>query len=498
MRRIGVLGACGIVLLVLFLASLVPVFAVSVYDRMYCDDYDYSVLTHSAVLNDGTIPGVFSAAVETVRQTYETWQGTYSAAFLFSLQPAIWGQRFYAFTPIILIGTLVCGLGFFCYAVFVHLLRLNRRAWLAVWMLASILCVQFPRDAVEGFFWFNGGMFYTFFFGLLLFWLGLAISTATRTDLSKAKILLRSVVLALLSILIAGGNYPTALLLGILLVTFVLWSAVKQRRMLPTMLAALAVYGVGFYFSIVAPGNDVRQALLERQTPMFAVFSALKGTPVRLVGQLLRYLGIPAILLLVWTPLCVILLRGNEWKFRFPLVVPVVSWLILAAMFTPSYFAMGNAGSYRLWNLVMFAFYLLLMLNVYYMVGWWKRRFPNGYDKALAFLLRFKRLAPICLIVVVSLSLVFSGVGPSLGIERESATGVRAAQALANGSARAYAEAFDRQAEKIESAAGGSVSVEGIPEPGAPIPDGDLTRYIPISYEPSRWFDRNLKLADSD
>lgn len=497
-RKIGILGVCGIVLLAVFLLSLIPIGLVSEYDRMFSDDYDYSVLTRRAVSEGGGVSGVCSAAVETVRQTYDTWQGTYSAVFLFSLQPAIWRQGWYAVTPLILIGTLVFGLGWFCYAVCVDLLRMDRRAWLAVWMVASILCVQFPRDASEGFFWYNGGMFYTFFFGLLLLWLGLAIGTAVKRNIGRARFILRSVFLVLLSFLLAGGNYPTALLFGILLTVFTAWSALRYRRMLPTLLVALIVFGIGFYFNIVAPGNSVRQALLERQTPITAVLSAIAGTPVRLLGQFLRHPGILAILLLVWSPLCLVLLNGSERRFRFPLPVAILSFLLLAAMFTPSYYAMGNAGSYRLWNIVMFAFYLLLMINLYYAAGWWKRRFPAGFSKALSFLQKRKRIAPAYLLLVVALSICLSGVGLSLGIERESATSVRAAQALENDGARRYAEAFDRQAAAIEATTGGEAVVKPIPEPGALLPDGDLTRYIPISYEPSRWFDRELKLEKSE
>jgi hypothetical protein len=101
-------------------------------------------------------------------------------------------------------------------------------------------------------------------------------------------------------------------------------------------------------------------------------------------------------------------------------------------------------------------------------------------------------------LLVVSLSLTLSGVGPSLGIERESPTSVRAIEALADGSAKAYAEAFDRQVEAIEQATGGVASVSPIPEPDALLPDGDLTRYIPISYEPSRWFDRELQCKTAE
>ena len=492
-QRTSILGICVIVLVVLFLASLVPICLVSAYDRMCFDDYDYSVLTRDSVRNDGSVFGLLSAAGQVVRETYETWQGTYSAVFLFSLQPAICGQGWYAVTPWILICTLVLGLGYVTYAVIVVALRQNPRVWQIVWMFSAMLCVQFPRDPAEGFFWYNGGMFYTFFFGLLLIWLGLVVDLANREPQGHSKAMLRSAALLLLSEIIAGGDYPTALLLGILLLVFLLWSARKRKALLPVLILSLVIFGAGFAVSILAPGNSVRQALLEQQTPVHAVISAMSGTPVRLLGQLLRHPGILALLLLVWVPLCVVLVQRINYRFRLPLLVPVASFLMLAAMFTPSYYAMGNAGSYRLWNIVMFAFYLLLMLNIFYFAGWWKRRFPASFLKAFAFLQRYKKFAPTYLLLTMCLSLALSGVGPSLGIKRESPTSIRAVETLRNGSAKAYAEAFDRQAEAIEQSQGGESLVSSIPEPDSILPDGDLTRYIPVSYEPSRWFDRDLQ-----
>ena len=494
LRKLGILQACGWVLLLLFLLSLIPIFCIGVFDRMCCDDYDFSVLTREAIREQGTVGGLLHAAGQTVQTIYETWQGTYGAVFLFSLQPAIWGQSWYALTPMILIGTLVLGLGVFLRAVCEDVLRLKKHAWGSVWMLSALLCVQFPRDASEGFFWYNGGMFYTFFFGLLCLWLGLAARLLFRERKSRVGAWLRGILLVLLSGMIAGGNYPTALLLGMLFAGFLLWSALRNRKALPALLLSLAVFGVGFYFNITAPGNSVRQALLEQQTPLNAILGAITGTPVRMFGQLLRHPGAAALLLLAWAPLSLALVEHQERPFRFPLLVPLASWLVLAAMFTPSYYAMGNAGSYRLWNIVIFACYLLLLFNVFYFAGWWKRRWPTSFSNALAFLKKRKRIAPLYLLVVVVFSVLLSGAGPSFGIERESATSVRAMQALQGGRTRAYAEAFDRQAEAIEYAAGGDATVRPIPEPDALIPDGDLADYIPKNYDPSRWFDHNLNL----
>ena len=495
-KRSDILKTCGWVLLALLFLSLIPIFTVGSYDRMYSDDYDYSVKTRTAWVQEENLGAVLQAAVDTVEETYDTWQGTYSAAFLFSLQPAVLSQNWYALTPILLIAALIAGIGVFSYSVCKWALKQDRRVWLIGWMVASLLCIQFPRDASEGFFWYNAGMYYTFFFGLLLVWLGIAIKLYA-CNMRRGQQLRYLLALVLIDAFIAGGNYVTALLLGICVVSLMIWSVMHRRDLIAASLLLGIVYAAAFYVNAAAPGNDVRQALLTQLTPLEAITSAISGTPIRLLGQLLRHPGILSILLLVWAPLCLVFVRNAEQRFRFPLLTAIGSFLLFSAMFTPAYYAMSNAGPYRLWNIIFFLFYLLLMANLYYLAGWGKRKFPNAYQKTLAFFDRGKRFAPAYLLVVVCASVMLSGVGPSLGIQRESPTSVQAAEALLDGSAKAYAEAFDAQVAQIAGSEQELITVNPIPAPDAILPDGDITRYLAISREPSHWFGRELTAAQN-
>lgn len=493
-KRSEILKTCGWVLLALFMLSLIPIFSVGSYDRMYSDDYDYSVKTRNAWVQEKNLGAVLDAAVDTVEETYETWQGTYSAAFLFSLQPAVLSQSWYALTPILLVAALIAGIGVLSYSICKWVVKQNRRVWLLSWMIASLLCIQFPRDASEGFFWYNAGMYYTFFFSLFLLWLGIAIQLYSN-HMRRGQQLRYLLALLLLDVFIAGGNYVTALLLGIGVISLLINSLLHRKDLIAPSLLMVAVYVGAFCVNAAAPGNDVRQSLLQQMTPVEAIVQSLLGAPIRLLGQLLRHPGIVSLLLLVWAPLCIVFVRNAEARFRLPLLPIIGSFLLLAAMFTPSYYAMSNAGPYRLWNIVFFLFYLLLMANLYYLAGWGKRRFPNAYQKTLAFLERGKRFAPVYLLIVVCASVMLSGVGPSLGIQRESPTSVLAAEALLDGSAKTYAEAFDAQVAQIAASDQEPITVNPIPAPDAILPDGDITRYLAISNEPSRWFERELTAA---
>lgn len=494
-NRIGILRICAALLVALVVCSLIPVFALGQYDRMAFDDYDYSKYTRGVVAKGGSLGEVLSAAADTVALNYNSWQGTYSATFLFSLQPGIISPGLYAITPMIQIGFLIAGFGVFLHSICRTLLNMRRSVWIIIWMIATLLCVQFPREAKEGFYWFNSAIFYTFFFSLMLLWIGVALHFSAQRERKGWQLWVRGLLLALFAAIIAGANYPTAMIFGVILVGWVVWSAWKERKLLPVTIVWLVLFAAGFLVNLLAPGNAVRQAELEKMKPVQAVIAAILGTPIRMVSQFFRHRGVVGIFALVWAPFCIVLLRDNRQKFRLPLLVPIASWLILAALFTPPYYATGFSGPYRLWNIVIFTFYLLLMGNIYYFLGWWKRRVPNQYTEVLNLILRFRKLAPYYLAVVVCASVLVSGVGPSIGVERESPTTMRAIRALKDGRSRAFAAAFDEQAQAVFDANQDTVEVPAISEPDSLLPDADLTLYIGKRDELNTWYGKQLVIA---
>ena len=80
-------------ILIIFCAITVvllsPIIKASHYARPVNDDFSFSYLTHQALIDHTNI---LAEALREVQQIYFSWQGTYSAIFLFSLQPGIFGN----------------------------------------------------------------------------------------------------------------------------------------------------------------------------------------------------------------------------------------------------------------------------------------------------------------------------------------------------------------------------------------------------------------------
>lgn len=90
---------CSIAVLTVLLT---PMVIIGFYDHPSYDDFGYAALTVKAYREHSSI---IAAALKQIKFSYYAWQGTYSAIFLFSLHPAIFGEAFYCLTaPILLIS----------------------------------------------------------------------------------------------------------------------------------------------------------------------------------------------------------------------------------------------------------------------------------------------------------------------------------------------------------------------------------------------------------
>ena len=193
----------------LYLISLIPIFLFSSYCHPLADDFTYGLLVHRAVVSGGGIPEILSAAAETVRDYYFTWQGTFSAIFLFALQPGAFSESAYFLTPFIIIGCL--SLSTFVLMHFVYCRLLGGKSSQAVILsaLTLLLSVQMVTNQAQAFYWFNGASYYAVFYSFsLLFFAGIG---TLLLDAGKKVHPVLTGCCALLAVLIGGGNYSTAL-----------------------------------------------------------------------------------------------------------------------------------------------------------------------------------------------------------------------------------------------------------------------------------------------
>ena len=191
-------------LIAALLICVIPLLWIAVYNHSSADDYSYGCLARWAWTDTHNLFRVFAAAGEKIKNTYLNWQGSYSAVALFALQPSIWGEEFYGCTTVIVLGLLLVGTFFFCRKT-VTILGGKRITGDLIALVLTLLSIEFLPSPVEGFFWWNGSVYYVVFYALFLIETSLLMEVVQKDQCRAGRL----AVLCILGVFLAGGNYIT-------------------------------------------------------------------------------------------------------------------------------------------------------------------------------------------------------------------------------------------------------------------------------------------------
>lgn len=409
-------------LLALLIASLVPLLLLGRYDWPSSDDYCYAYLPHEALLQGGSFWG---EVWHTMWGYYKSWQGTFTALGLMSVTPLTFSEYLYWLTPVVMLASL-------CIGTFKLTDTLVRRGLGATWrqtvFVAApmlLLSIQFVPSPKDSFYWWNGAVYYTFTYGIML----LLVERFTALKLARSRRQMLWAVLPgiLAAILVGGSNYVSALLATLIGGLFLLWFLWKERgKFLPGLVLFLAL-AIPFAISFLAPGNQVRQD--SAAEPLGAVgaviMSILQAGKDCLTWP--NWVHVFALLLLI--PAAWGLTEKVKFSFPLPLFFSVFTFLLFAAQNAPHYYALSQAGPERLRSIVYYAFYWLIVLNLWYWMGWLRRAVLPRVKEPEKLLRRCRQLIPVVLVLLVVVG---------LGRCWSSLACVRASASMADGSAAAY------------------------------------------------------------
>lgn len=349
------------IVLSICILSFLSLFILGKYDRPSADDFTYGIKTH-AVVESGNynLFDVLVAAAETDIEFYNSWQGLYSSAFILSLHPGIFGEKYYILTPIIIIS--------FIAVVLYYVMSVIRKRFCGTkkhtiyWtILFTTVLIQGLPSGREGIYWFNGAMNYMPFVFLTMLNMALVIEYFYSED---KKAIVYIIISTILSFVISGGNHVTAFL-NILLLLILSYIAVSKRRY--AVIISLIVAVVGFLIVYFAPGTAIRQNLLLKQSVVDTIIAS--GIEVfRKVGEWINLQWICFILL--QTPFTLEIIRQKKVKrLKYhPLIILSVSFVVFAGILCVPYYAMGGFGEGRLTNVVWITFIMLSVINYTYLL----------------------------------------------------------------------------------------------------------------------------------
>jgi hypothetical protein len=355
----------GIVTFLIFVLSLIPLLLISRYDHSSVDDYAFGFLTAQTWMKTHSFIQTLYSACRQVDVTYFGWQGTFSGLFLNALQPAIFGENFYMWTPIILLFSFVIGTLMLLKVFLLDYMKTDKYNFIIISLLILILSIQFMYSPVEGFYWYSGGILYTFFYSLTLILFSLVL-LYLKSDNPFAKIFYAAFS-SILGFLIGGGNYTTALTTVIILFFIMAYHAIQKNRH-AIMLSAIFTFSLaGLIISVTAPGNAIRQASVGHPNAIKAIilsfvygaYSVCNSTTVPVV-----------IAWLFLIPFIYRIVRDSEISFKHPLIFSVLSFCIYCSQVTPPFYALGLSLPERLINIVYYSYCILVLMNLFYFLGW--------------------------------------------------------------------------------------------------------------------------------
>lgn len=427
----------NIIVVTALVIMVIPIVNAGFYAGPIADDFVFSRRVHDALAAQGGIIPLLKAAVYTAKATYNSWQGTFAAVFIFALQPGVFSPSLYGLTTVLMLGSLICSTYIFIGTCFTKLMHMGRVKALLVSTLILINMIQFVPDKVEAFFWYNGSSYYTLFYCLSL----LLFSAMIRLAITE-KPAIPTVIAAALAFVIGGGNYTTALLCAEIEILFIIFFDVKRNKRTVFFVLVAAAGIAALIISVVAPGNSVRADMVDGLSPVKAIALSILYA-ARFVGLWTRLPQI--VILMIAFPILYVAADKSDFDFRWPAGVAVAAFLLFASQLTPPLYAMSTYGSGRQVDIYYYSYYLFALGIEYYIAGW-----IAGNTKAI----NAEEIIGICkkypLYLFLTLAILW-GVGCcSFGIR--SMTTVDTTLAYTGGVLSEYKKQYNEMIETIEKA----------------------------------------------
>ncbi len=455
-RASWAVGALGVAVLV---ATLAPLVLISAYNHSYADDWHYGVWAHLTLRETGNVFAALVTALEQVGKAWFDWQGSYSAIFLMAIEPSVFGEQCYVIAAPLILASLIAGTLFFTHVLMVELLGCRRGHWLGLSCLMVAVQLLLQPSPVEGVFWYNSAVYYTTYHAAALAMFGCVAKIADPARVTRPRGAI--VAASLLAVFVAGGNFVTALVAAEVMLVVMVVLIARARRCSTDMLWPFGLLVIGLAVSLAAPGNSVRQ---QTQFPddSAGVVGTIWHSSLSAFQYIQQWSCGMVVLLALFAAVIAVHACGRAvergWRFPAPLAVLAGSVALFATSFTPTFWAEGSVGPGRVQNCRFDLFVVLVVLNVFWLVGWVAARRRQIDRQPAAQVLTLRHVAWACSLI----TLVFCCVVGSMAADEdlgEDLSSVSAARSLASGAAAAYdAQVWDRL-ETIENSSEQSLRV---------------------------------------
>lgn len=172
-------------IIIFFFVTLIPLMILSFYNHPSVDDFSFAKWNNNVWVDTHSLMAVLKSAVWTIGYFWENSQGTYTSAFIMSLQPAMFGEKYYSITGFINIGGLLFTNVIFMYVVVNNILKLIGLEAVVAGVISAVMMIQWMPSGVSGLYWYNGSIHYTLAFCIFLFMISVNLYANCSTEKKK-------------------------------------------------------------------------------------------------------------------------------------------------------------------------------------------------------------------------------------------------------------------------------------------------------------------------
>lgn len=357
------------------LVVIFPLLLISKYNYPSADDWSFGAKGYEILQSGGGFLQLLKATFATIQQNYQNWEGRFSAVFFASLQPGIWGEKYYSIVAYLMIGMLIFSETILC-KFFINFSAQKQNNWytLPIIIPALIMQILYSPYPEESFYWYTGAVNYTFVYGLSLFLIVLFIKLATQ-QYPIWKYILLAILTCIMAILVGGNNFSTSLSCFLsLCILSVLFLFIKRKAFYRTWFVT-AFMGVSLMICILAPGNANRLNSNFGGTTGNA-FEAILMSLVRSATNIYSwtfYTKIPLMLVFV-IPFMWMAVKNMVYRFYMPVLFSVITFGLYASQCTATMYVSGATGGGRMDDVLFYSYVIWIVGNVFYWLGWFNKR----------------------------------------------------------------------------------------------------------------------------
>ena len=352
------------------LLIVVPMTYISKYMWPVSDDFELSLWTKEAFVTTGSLWQVLKRAWEFVIYKYFNWQGAYSSILLMALQPGIWGDEYYWMGVVLIMASLLSGIFGLSYVLMVKHGKVQKSVWLTITSLVTFAWFLRVMYTEEAFYWWTGASYYTGFYA----W-GMMIVTAMfcfYTDWQKYSVVRKCLyyIMGMLACLfVGGGNFPTTMLLLLIAIGLAIAAFVYKKASFKVLTTYAVTTLAALLISVLAPGstNHMNNDFEADVSAIEAIFISIRDG-FKYIGS---WTNISIIMLYIFLlPFIWQLVKSCGCKFKWPVVVTILSGGLYLAEYAPVSYAFGGFAPGRMINLYYINYFWLMLFNVFYWLGW--------------------------------------------------------------------------------------------------------------------------------